>query len=121
MLVASLGLALCSGACAARADSPSATVEAACAAAASKNVAAYKNTFSKERLADMGEAAGMGGISLDDYAGQLMSHVRCAAEPAAGAARIKGDTATLMVRDVDSDDIASFRFVREDGEWKFSK
>ena len=121
MLVATLGLALCSSACGARSDSPAATVQAACVAVESKNVAAYKNTFSKERLADMEEAARLGGITLDDYVGQLMSNVKCAAEPAVGAARIKGDTATLLVKDVNSDDIASLRFVRQDGAWKFSK
>lgn len=114
-------LALCAVACGGgERDTPADTVRAACDAAARKDAAAYKKTFSKQKLSEMEEAARAGRTTLDAFVEELLANVSCPASQQFGAAEISGDTATLTVAEHGSRERALYRFVREEGGWKFS-
>ena len=113
-------LVLFTGACGRAAKGPATTLAAACDAVKRKDVRAYKQTFAAAKWATLQTLAVQSNISPDDLLMQLMNNITCSDRPETSEANFQGDTATLNVKAAGSDEIESYRFVREGGDWKFA-
>ncbi|HEX8844545.1 MAG TPA: hypothetical protein VF791_07865 [Pyrinomonadaceae bacterium] len=104
-------------------SSPTEVFKAYYEANKTKNVAAFKRTFSKVMLDKMEERARQRNMTLDDLLAKALesaSQQVPATLPEVRNEKIEGDTATLEFKDDKGDKWVTIHFVKEDGEWKFS-
>ncbi|MCA1567725.1 MAG: hypothetical protein LC803_19180 [Acidobacteria bacterium] len=113
-------LVLFTGACDRTPNDPAATLASACDAVKRKDVEAYKQTLAAAKWSNLQTLAAHSNLVPEDLLKQMMSNITCPDRTQTSAAHFQGETATLNVKSAGSDEIESFRFVREDGDWKFA-
>ena len=64
--------------------------------------------------------AAQSNISANDLLRQMMNNITCPHRSQASEAHFQGDAALLKVKAAGSEEIESYRFVREGGDWKFA-
>ena len=107
-------------ACGRATSAPVNTLRAACTAAQKRDVVAYKQAFSRHRLAGMSELAQQNNMRPDELLRKFMEQVSCADTLEVVEEKIVGDRAIVAVKEADSAQLARYQFVREDGAWKFA-
>ena len=95
-------------------------MEAACAAVKNKDVAAYKKTLSKSKLASMDATAKQSNISTDELLKKYMDVISCPASTETGDEEIKDDKAILTLKNPSTGDVDTYNFVKEEGLWKLN-
>ena len=118
LIFTGLILAFVMGACGISSSTPTSSLQAACAAVEKKDVAAYKKTLSKSKLAGMEATAQQSNISTDELLKKYLDVITCPASPETGEEKITDDKATLTLKNPSTGDIDKFNFVREDDVWK---
>lgn len=113
-------LVLLTAGCSRAAKDPAATLAAACDAVKRMDVEAYKQTLAADKWSNLQTLAAQSNISANDLLTQLMSNITCSGPPEATDTHFQGETATLNVKSVGSDETERYRFVREGGDWKFA-
>lgn len=120
LIFTGLILAFVMGACGASSSTPKNSLQAACAAARNKDVAAYQKTLSKSKLAGMDAAAKQSNISTDELLKKYLDVINCPASPETGDEEIIDDKATLTLKNPSTGDVERYTFVREEGVWKLN-
>lgn len=109
--------------CGRPASSPTATYRAYVDAIKKRDLAAYKKTFSKSKLARYEELSRYGNKPLDaslQSTLEAMSPIISARpEPAIRNEKIEGNKATIEVQAPEGKWVTSY-FIKEDGEWKMT-
>ncbi len=106
--------------CSRTAKDPAATLAAACDAVERMDVEAYKQTLAADKWSNLQTVAAQSNISANDLLTQLMSNITCSGQPETTDTHFQGETATLNVKSIGSDETDRYRFVREGGDWKFA-
>jgi len=120
LIFAGLVLAVVMGACGTASGTPKDSLQAACAAVKNKDVAAYKKSLSKSKLAGMDAAAKQSNISTDELLKKYLDVMSCPASPETGDEEINDDKATLTLTNPSTGDVDTYNFVREEGLWKLN-
>lgn len=120
LIFTGLILAFVMGACDMSSSTPKSSLQAACAAVKNKDVAAYKKTLSKSKLAGMDVTAKQSNISTDELLKKYLDVISCSASPEMGDEEINDDTATLTLKNPSTDDVDKYNFVKEEGVWKLN-
>lgn len=120
LILTGLILAFVTGACSVSSDTPKNSLQTACAAVRNKDVAAYKKTLSKSKLAGMDAAAKQSNISTDELLKKYLDVINCPASPETGDEEIIDDKATLTLKNPSTGDVEKYNFVKEEGVWKLN-
>ncbi len=113
-------LAFVMGACGVSSSTPTSSLQAACAAVKNKDVAAYKKTLSKSKLANMDATAKQSNIPTDELLKKYLDVISCPASPETGDEEINDNKATLTLKNPSTDDVDKYNFVKEEGVWKLN-
>ena len=117
---AGLILGFVTGACDRSSSTPKSSLQAACAAVGNKDVAAYKKTLSKSKLAGLDAAAKQANIPTDELLKKYLDIMSCPASPETGDEEITDDEATLTLKNPSTGDVDKYNFVKEEGVWKLN-
>lgn len=120
LIFTGLILAFVMGACGMSSGTPKSSLQAACAAIKNKDVAAYKKTLSKNKLASMDATAKQSNISTDELLKKYLDVISCPASPETGDEKINDDKATLTLKNPSTGDVDKYNFVKEEGVWKLN-
>ena len=120
LIFTGLILAFVMGACGMSSSTPKSSLQAACAAVKNKDVAAYKKTLSKSKLASMDATAKQSNISTDELLKKYLDVISCPASPEPGDEEINDDKATLTLKNPSTGDVDKYNFVKEEGVWKLN-
>ncbi len=118
LIFTGLILAFVISACGISSSTPKSSLQAACAAVENKDVAAYKKTLSKSKLAGMDATAKQSNISTDELLKKYLDVISCPASPETGDEKINDDKATLTLKNSLTGDVDKYNFVKEEGVWK---
>lgn len=120
LIFTGLILAFVTGACDMSSSTPKSSLQAACAAVENKDVAAYRKTLSKSKLASMDAAAKQSNLSTDELLKKYLDVISCPASPETGDEEINDDKATLTLKNPSTGDTDKYNFVKEEGVWKLN-
>lgn len=120
LIFTGLILAFVTGACDMWSGTPTSSLQAACAAVKNKDVAAYKKTLSKSKLASMDATAKQSNISTDELLKKYLDVMSCPESFETGDEKINDDKATLTLKNPSTGDVDKYNFVKEEGVWKLN-
>ena len=120
LIFTGLILAFVTGACGISSSTPKSSLLAVCAAVKNKDVAAYKKTLSKSKLASMDATAKQSNIPTDELVKQYLDVITCPPSPETGVEKIDDDKATLTLKNPSTGDVDKYNFVKEEGVWKLN-
>ena len=120
LIFTTLIFAFAAVACGVSSNTPTSSLQAACAAVKNKDVAAYKKTLSKSKLAGMDATAQQSNISTDELLKKYLDVINCPASPETGDEKIIDDKATLTLKNPTTGDVDKYNFVKEEGVWKLN-